>query len=472
MADQAGTLAGNPAGETAKPDRSGGRRRGEAPWLVLVSALGVLSAGIHLSSLLFAGRNLWLADSRFYLYFSLRFLGVDPSVADHQVRELSATVINLPTPFPLWEALNYPSFGGRPLFSLVSAPFVALLGPNGLLVVPFLAYAAMVPLVYLLLRRLVQPLPAVAVMALLLFSSPAIYLVMPLAESLSVVTITCWLFTLPWRSGLATGPVMTWQRLGWCFGTMLLAGVTRQLIAFAGAFIVFVAIWAWLQTEDVRRDWWKALGVSFAGLVATTVFGSLISHLTLWQFLKLNTQVMTNMHDALLRYPAFFGKALAGEGRWLLNSDAAMLLLVLVAGIGAFTLRRTIVPWLAASVLVGYLGTLLLSPYSTRLRLFLPATVFLLLAAAITLSRAQLLGRDPITGSPLVVGWLSRRQRHSAADIDDDAPQSAGQQEKTTSEADRTTTVTAGAQGRRSGVGPDADMLRSGAETTNPGSSS
>ncbi|WP_163506347.1 hypothetical protein [Fodinicola acaciae] len=383
------------------------RRTSRLLW-ILVLSVGLLAGAAHLTFLLSQGRNLWLFDSRSYLYFTLRILGADPYAANQQVHDFSVTLLGVKDAAPIWDARAFYSFAGRPLYSLLSAPFVALFGVNGMFVVPFLAYAAFVPAFYALLRRLARPVAATLAMVLLLVVSPMVYAVTPLAESLSLLTATCWLFTLPWPTRSGATPPMTMRRIVACVAMIVLANTSRQLITFACAFAFFVAVWAWRQTSELRDSWWKACAATAAGVLASTVVINLFSHVTFTDLVSQNTE--GKFTGPVQGFPYYAGRVALSVGLELrsLVNEQGMLVLALVAVIGAVLLRRTIVTALVAAAFTGYLGTLLLAPFPTSLRLFLPSALFVTIAAAIAIGQPWRRDRDPLAGNALLTPWTER----------------------------------------------------------------
>jgi hypothetical protein len=353
---------------------------------VVAVALG--AAALHVHSLFATGQTLWRSDSRFYLYFTLRALGEDPTGAETQMRHLF-DMLGFPTVVPLHQFPNYGGFRGRPLYPLLSTPFVALFGAPGLYVVPFAAYLAFALTLHAALRRVARPAAATLPVVLVLLTGSAVYLVVPLAESLALALLAGWLCTLPWQGATSRRTLLVAAAL------VGAAGLTRQVPFFVVMPAVALAVRACWLPGPARRAWWQACGVAVAASAVAAAVSQRMSGSDLRELPGIATR-KSDFHEALAAYPAYAWGQLTQEGHVLLR-DVALMTLLGTALIGSVVLWRTVVPWLTAGALLGFLGTFALSPFATNLRLALPALPVLAVAAAVTLSRT---GRPPETIVP------------------------------------------------------------------------
>jgi hypothetical protein len=353
---------------------------------VVAVALG--AAALHVHSLFATGQTLWRSDSRFYLYFTLRALGEDPTGAETQMRHLF-DMLGFPTVVPLHQFPNYGGFRGRPLYPLLSTPFVALFGAPGLYVVPFAAYLAFALTLHAGLRRVARPAAATLPVVLVLVTGSAVYLVVPLAESLALALLAGWLCTLPWQGATSRRTLLVAAAL------VGAAGLTRQVPFFVVMPAVALAVRACWLPGPARRAWWQACGVAVAASAVAAAVSQRMSGSDLRELPGIATR-KSDFHEALAAYPAYAWGQLTQEGHVLLR-DVALMTLLGTALIGSVVLWRTVVPWLTAGALLGFLGTFALSPFATNLRLALPALPVLAVAAAVTLSRT---GRPPETIVP------------------------------------------------------------------------
>src|SRR5262249_37475662 len=108
-------------------------------------------------------RTQWISDSRLYLAWAYRYLGYSQADAAHHTRNFLQGMHGVRGCGFCWppgyehgyfSGANGAVVGARPLYPLLSAPFVALFGPDGMLVVPVLSFALAVVLVAVLAHRL------------------------------------------------------------------------------------------------------------------------------------------------------------------------------------------------------------------------------------------------------------------------------------------------------------------------------
>jgi hypothetical protein len=218
-------------------------------------------------------RTQWGPDSRLYLAWAYRYLGhseIDAArrtksflVAMDGVRGGCDTLCwNPGFEHAFFHGADGAVVGARPLYPLLSAPFVGLFGPNGMLVVPLLSYAFVIIGVALLAHRLWGR--HWGLLAGLLILAPVIvsrWAVMAQTEGLAIgLTVACLLF-------LPLGRVTGSRDLLWFGVLMLLNLCVRQFALALTAGVVLVWLMVAVRDRRVRNAW-----VSFA-LVAVGVTG-------------------------------------------------------------------------------------------------------------------------------------------------------------------------------------------------------
>jgi hypothetical protein len=218
-------------------------------------------------------RTQWGPDSRLYLAWAYRYLGHSEVDAAHRTKSFLVAMDgvrggcdnlcwNPGYEHAFFNGADGAVVGARPLYPLLSAPFVGLFGPDGMLVVPVLSYAFVIIGVALLAHRLWGR--HWGLLAGMLILAPAIvsrWAVMGQTEGLAIgLTVACLLF-LP--LGRATGS----RDLVWFGVLMLLNLCVRQFALALTAGVVLVWLMIVVRDRRVRNAW-----VSFA-LVAVGVTG-------------------------------------------------------------------------------------------------------------------------------------------------------------------------------------------------------
>ncbi|GAA5181110.1 hypothetical protein GCM10023322_15020 [Rugosimonospora acidiphila] len=226
-------------------------------------------------------RTQWLSDSRLYLAWAYRYLGYSEADAAHRTHNF---LVNMDGVTPcgfcwvpgyehsFFSGANGAVAGARPLYPLLSAPFVALFGPNGMLVVPVVAFAVSIVLVALLAHRLWgRHWGLLAGLLLLIPVTVSRYGLYAMTESLAVaLTLACVVF-------LPLARVPRRRDLLW-FTVALVAGLFVRQFAIALAAGVALA-WLVVALRDRRlfNAWWRFAVAAVAATLLTLVGQSVIT---------------------------------------------------------------------------------------------------------------------------------------------------------------------------------------------------
>lgn len=371
-------------------------------WVVVLLAVGI--ATFALTSLP-PKSGLWLSDSRFYLFMTLRVLGESPATAHLHVKELFDT-LGMLTDRNVWRSPNYPLFRGRPLYPIISAPLVAMFGYRGLLIIPLACWTALGPVLFLALRRFATSLAAGGAVVAVLLTGVATYLIRPMAEPITMIGMAAWIALLPWR-----GRTSKWQLIA--IGVVVgLTEFTRPVTFFVAGPMVLLTLWAWRKPKAYRNAWLKTSAVTLAVVAVTTLAVQRLVDISLSQTLMLATKSQS-VGEAIANYPGLFFQNLGKETMQALQDPATSILLA--AGlVASVVLWRSVVPWLYVGSILGYLATYGLMPYATSLRTFLPTLILLAATFAIGVTAAQRAG----TGDryDLILGVRQPRGARSGGD--------------------------------------------------------
>ena len=160
--------------------------------------------------------------------------------------------------------------------------------------------------------------------------------------------------------------------------------------------MALLTLWARRHQPDRYRDWLKALGTSTVAMVLTTGVSQLLAGVGPLYVAYKSTRVADPI-QAVIHYPLQLLSQIGLE-LWSLLQDVPTMLFLVIAIAGAIIGRKRIVRWLLTGAGLSYLTTLVLVPYFTEERLFLPSLIFLVAAALITLvDIADHLKNPPIT---------------------------------------------------------------------------
>ncbi|GAA5181100.1 hypothetical protein GCM10023322_14970 [Rugosimonospora acidiphila] len=257
--------------------------RTRATWSVISPAGWALLAVAFVASQVstYLNRALWISDSRLYLAWAYRYLGYSETAAAHRTAAHLRGHYGLTTCGFCWPAGYEHSFfhgdngavvGPRVLYPLLSAPFVGLFGPNGMLVVPVLSYAVGVALLALLAARLWGRWWGVAAGAMVLLPP------LPSRFGLYALTdATALAFTVAGMLCLPLGRRTRRRDLVW-FAILLELGLfTRQFAVTITAGILLTWFMVALRDRRVRNPWLPFAVLSSVLTVASLVAQSEVS---------------------------------------------------------------------------------------------------------------------------------------------------------------------------------------------------
>jgi hypothetical protein len=243
-------------------------------------------------------------------------------------------------------------FAQRILYPLLSAPFVRLFGPYGMLVVPAIAFTAAVVLTMVLASRFVgRQWVVLAGLGLLLPINVASYGLYAYTEALAMALLVACVLALP--VGRATQPT----RRHWIAYAVLLVlfAFTRQFHYVVVLGVVLVWLRASIRGRSLRNVWTPFALISVAVTVVVGVLQRLMSpgYALLRPFLQISGA------GTVSRVPAVLPHVLSGiaKGEVLVGGHDFGIVLVAVFGvIGIVVARRSELALLTVGVLVGTLA--------------------------------------------------------------------------------------------------------------------
>lgn len=333
-----------------------------------------LLGGVYLTAMLLNVWRVWHfgPDTRFYLAWAYRFGGLSEVEAGKRSYDFF-NQFDWFAPF-CWNACSTADpnityswlfrgeegglFAQRILYPLLSAPFVRLFGPVGMLVVPVIAYTACVLLVVVLASRLFGPRWAVAAgLATIVPISITAFGLYAYTEALAMALMMACVVMLP--LGHSRAPAR--RDLIVFGGLLVLFAFTRQ---FHMVLVLGIAC-AWLGVALRRRDEagrrsWRNEWLPFFGVgVGVTVVVGIIQTLlapgygVVKPFLEVSGAGTIGGIPRVL--PAVIGRIVAGEvdtgGR-----DFGLVLVALLGVVGLVRLFSTPLATLTAGVLAGTFG--------------------------------------------------------------------------------------------------------------------
>ncbi len=364
-----------------------------APWRAIPAAGWALLAGAFLASQVstYLNRTLWISDSRLYLAWAYRYLGYSETEAAHRTAAHLRGRSGLVNCDFCWPAGYEHSFfhgdngavvGPRVLYPLLSAPFVWLFGPDGMLVVPVLSYAAGTVLLALLAARLWGRWWGVAAGALVLLSP------LPSGFGLYALTdATALTFTV---AGLMCLPLARRARrrdLVW-FAVLLELGLfTRQFAVTITAGILLT--WVLVAIRDRRvRNPWLSFGVLSTVLTVGTLVGQNVvaSHLYSGDSLSLTQRYQrvterTFHTDGLAAVPRVLRNMVHVDYRYVRAFDLLLIVIVVFAVVSAFWRFRSELSSMMIGMSASTLALAVLIVDPTYFRYFVPVVPLLVLCA-------------------------------------------------------------------------------------------
>jgi hypothetical protein len=348
-------------------------------------ALVVLAATATAAVWTYASTHQIFPDSQWYLIYTYHYMGYDNAHGEQIVLDyVRDNGVFEPYDY-LWASKPFTlSYRPRVLLPLLSIPFVALFGPGGIVVVPGLAFAGAMLLIYRF-ATVHASVPAAAVASVLAVASPLVakWCVGGLTDSLALLLHTAMLLLLPWRR-----PATRWTVAGLAAVTFV-AGTARVITPYTVATVAAVWCWAMWRDRGRWRSWTAAAAGAAAGVVAGAVWTKLVSapFSSRDHFFSMTGGRARTLGEAMPWYREVVPTALSREATAVLSSWPLVLLLVLSL-IACLVAWRTVVPWLVASAWLGATGIFLTAPYMTMFRYELPMLPALVVAVAVLADRA------------------------------------------------------------------------------------
>lgn len=340
----------------------------------------------------------WGPDARYYLGWAYRYGGLSDAEAGRRTYEFLGSfswfapfchgACGPDAPVSAYDQLFYGNTGGlvapRVLYPLLSAPFVRLFGPQGMLVVPVVAYAVCVVLVMVLASRLVGPRWAVlAAAGVLLPVTVSRWSTYTYTEALAMALFMACVVVLP-LTRRATRRDLVW------FGIfLLLFAFTRQFHPIVVAGVAF----AWLGTAVFGRrlvnPWLPFLGVA----VGVTLLTGWLQALMAPQYSIVDSFLKHSGAGTLAGAPAGVARVawrIVRAEVWFAGNDYPLVLVCLLAVVGIAWRYRSTLSQLALGTLLGTFLLHLLNTEPSNFRYY--SIVFPVLAVLATAVVAQLFG--------------------------------------------------------------------------------
>ncbi len=236
----------------------------------------VAGAAVMMTGILQTRAQHFSSDSRFHLGWAYRFLGYSPDEAALRTYDGLATrsFVEQLCGGRCWPAGSAWLFDGTGIddpslvYSLLSAPFVAVAGSVGLLLVPVVAQLATVALLAVFAaRRWGQAAGALVAVAYLLSDRIGALGVVAQPDTLALALVTASLFALP------IGRAAT-RRAVVAFGVLLALALLTRGTAVA---LVVAVLAAWLAAavaeRRLRNDWFPFAATGLAVATATVLAG-------------------------------------------------------------------------------------------------------------------------------------------------------------------------------------------------------
>ncbi|WP_213450196.1 hypothetical protein [Rhizomonospora bruguierae] len=361
-------------------------------WLLVAAAYGTALIGSteHLRR--------WGPDARYYLAWAYRYGGLSEREAGRRTYEFLDTFEWFRDfcgpgcrPDDTYAWLFHGWTGGlvapRVLYPLLSAPFVRAVGPQGMLVVPILAYAVCLVLVMVLAARLAGPRWSVlAGLATVLPAEMSRWSNYAYTEALTMALCVACVVVLPLgRHARRWDPAL--------FGVLLLAfAFTRQFHPVVVAGVGAAWLGAAVTARRLRNPWLPFLAVGVAVLVVANVVQGLIAP----AYSIVDSFVRHSGAGSVAGIPGALPRVawrLIRAEAWDALDDPSICLVGLLVVAGALRRYRSPVTWLVTGALGGTFALHVLNTEPSHLRYY--AVVFPLLAVYATTVVADLFGGAP-----------------------------------------------------------------------------
>lgn len=342
----------------------------------------------------------WISDSRYYLAWSYRYLGMPESQAADLVRSYLFDIDgNRRCGFcwtPGWQWGLFHGEGGavtgpRLVYPLLSAPFVKFFGPPGMLVVPLVSYAVAVVALVVLTARLLGRNWAFAAGVLILLPIVATrYATFAMTETPAMMFLVLSLLFLPLRRSTRARDV------GWFSLLLALCLFTRQFAITVPGGIVLA--WLVVAVRDRRaRNPWLPFAVASTALTGVLFWlqGYISVHFlagtTLSPVVRYQQMTAKYFHnDGIGTIPDVIKHQMVVDFDRVTQNDAVVPVLVVIAfGAALWRFRSELSALLVGmSVITGALSVSIVEP--TYFRYFVPLVPLMVLTTLALL--ADLLG--------------------------------------------------------------------------------
>lgn len=376
----------------------------------------LLVAGLYVLSLvytIFRFRQ-WAPDARYYLAWAYKYAGFSERESARRTYEFLGGYSwfrdycqNVGGCWPAdinagYDPLFHGFTGGlvapRVLYPLLSAPFVRLFGPQGMLVVPVLSYTVCLVLVMVLASRLVGRRWAVlAAFAAILPIPMARWSTYAYTEALTMALAMACVIVLPLGSpggghSPESQPRATGRRDWVLFGVFLfLFAFTRQFHAIVVAGVGLAWLGVAIQRRALRNEWLPFLGVGAGVVVLTALLQSFMSRtysLTDWFLEQSGAETVSGAPAAVVR---IVWRLIRAEGWWISGDFPLVVMLCLVA-VGALYRLRSPLVLLTVGMTLGTLALNILNTEPSNFRYY--SNVIPLFAVLVTAVVADLVGGE------------------------------------------------------------------------------
>ena len=333
----------------------------------------------------------WISDSRFYLAWSYRYLGYSEQDAAQMTFDYLAGAPGLEICDYCWpEGFQHSFFHGengavvapRMAYPLLSAPFVGLFGPKGMLVVPALALAAGMALLVRLAERFWGAAAGFAAGLMMLASAISIrYAGAAMTDTLALMFNVI---------GLALVPLAKQARrrdLVWFLIVLVLNLFTRQFAITVAAGVAATWLLVAVRDKQWRNPWLPFATWSIAVTAVLTFLQSIYSaqlfdgdQLSLTQrYAKLATEKFGD--PSFASAPRVLGWQMRVDYHYLRDLDLPLMLLIIVAAISiVYRFRSELSALLAGMGVVTVLMAVIIVD-QTYFRYFVPLIPLLVLCA-------------------------------------------------------------------------------------------
>ncbi|GAB4046367.1 hypothetical protein [Catellatospora paridis] len=279
--------------------------------------------------------KMWFGDSLYYT--SMTMMSAGHPYAD--AIDLTGAYFNDPDIWRLDRGYSNPAFYDlikpRVVYVWLSTPFVWLMGPSGMYVVPAICGVITIVLLLRFFARFFSPTLATALVVLLMttnqfwFYSTGIY-----TETLCVLFIAVLMYQLPFR-----GPVARANLVG-ITAVIVLLTFTRQMTVVPVAMVLGGWLWSAIRHRRIRTEWFApALTALLTGLAAQVTMMVIAPFDALRQFV-VNTGYSGNPRGAVLNLPNLAWETLVAE-IWSYRVNVSGLLLWAAALAAGFLLWRS-----------------------------------------------------------------------------------------------------------------------------------